>query len=701
MPHNFSADDFRASLLAFVLFGLFAFVPGWVLAWTADLLDFRKRRVLARVAIAIPLSIGVTPALAYMAGRYFPFAGVWWTFGLLWLAFPAVLYLDLRAVAGLRRAPPRLWLYTAVAGFWLALGLLSLIDLQLGNRLYFPVIGYDYALRTPIVASIAHTGIPPANPMFFPSHHAVPLRYHYFWLIPCALVDLLGGTLVSARQANIGGTLWCGLALMGIVAAFLRFVHPSGPARIHRRVMIGIGLLCVTGLDILPNLLLDSLHHPLADPEWWNEQVSAWITSVLWVPHATASLIAGLAGALIIWSFTLAASTWKRVTWAALAALCLASCIGSSVYVSLVLAAGLCAWVCILLMHRAWGEAAFTAAAGAAAACFIAPHLLFLAGLAAGSATGAGSAGAAVTTPPIVFGIRRFSFILPFLDAAHASPLATKLYYLLSLPLNYLMELGAFLAAGIWTLRHWRANRKHGDRYRAFTAALAGASLVICTFFRSAVISNNDLGARGFLLCQFILLIWMVDLMEQVPFRRRMFVNTLIVIGVAGSIYEAATLRVFNIALDRSNIPRQDWSADYNLGRRTFALRAAYEDLRGKLPATAIVQHNPNRAPNDLPWGLYADRPVAADTPWCDVVFGGDPQACASVQARLKPIFAGEAAPAEVDRTCHDLSISAVLVKDTDPAWKDRESWVWQRHAIVSENEFVRVLPCGTGPANP
>jgi hypothetical protein len=685
LPHNFSLADLLAALLAFVLFGLFALIPGWVVAWAVNLLGFRRRTPLARFAIAVPLSIGVAPALAFLAGRLLSFPAIWFVFGLLWLSFPVICFRELRA--GDRRAwlPPRSPRYAAIAGFWLALGLVSLIDLQIGDRLYFSVVSFDYALRSTFVSSISRTGIPPANPLFFPGH-AVPLRYHYFWLILCSLVNLLGGSLVSARQAIIGGTLWCGLGLMAIVAVFLRFVHPTAGAGIHRRSMVGIGLLCVTGLDILPNLLLDYLHHPKPDPEWWNEQVSSWITSVLWVPHHTVALIAGLAGALIIWNSILATERWQRTSWAVVGGLCLATCIGSSVYVALVFAVGLSVWTCILLMKRAWREVFFAAGAGLVAVCAAAPHLLSL------MRPVSAQSGAL----PIIFRVRPFLPEWAFHAQAFGSAHRENLLNALLLPLNYFLELGAFLVAGIWMLWRWHKGPKALSRYRLFTLALAGASIVICTFFRSDVIQNNDLGWRGFLLCQFVLLLWTVDLLEQVPASRRLFLNVLLAIGVASSVYEVATLRLFNLALDRMDIPRQEWSLDHNLGKRTYALRTGYEALRRELPAGAIVQHNPIATPEDLPYGLYADRPVAADSPECGVAFGGDPASCAVVSSALSRIFSGAESAPGLDRVCTGLSISAVLVKDTDPAWHSQEDWLWQRRPIVA-NGYMRVVPCGNG----
>lgn len=65
MPHNFSLADCLGGSLAFVIFPLFALVPGYVAAWLTDLVGFRQRRLLGRLALAIPLSIGLSPVLGY------------------------------------------------------------------------------------------------------------------------------------------------------------------------------------------------------------------------------------------------------------------------------------------------------------------------------------------------------------------------------------------------------------------------------------------------------------------------------------------------------------------------------------------------------------------------------------------------------------------------------------------------------------
>src|SRR6185437_1830553 len=114
-------------------------------------------------------------------------------------ALAAVFFLTFSIRA--RRGPIARWALAAVLG-WLLIVWISGIDLQFGNRLYVSFLSYDFNIRTPMIAGIARNGLPAQNPLFYPGH-AVPLRYHYFWMILCALADLAGGTLVDARQALV------------------------------------------------------------------------------------------------------------------------------------------------------------------------------------------------------------------------------------------------------------------------------------------------------------------------------------------------------------------------------------------------------------------------------------------------------------------------------------------------------------------
>src|SRR5690242_13249979 len=96
--YHFTASDLAGSLAALCLFPLVAFIPGYVLAWSLDLLAFRRRTLLFRIAFSIPLSISLSPILTYLAARIASMTLVWVMYGALWLGFGAILarHLSLR-----------------------------------------------------------------------------------------------------------------------------------------------------------------------------------------------------------------------------------------------------------------------------------------------------------------------------------------------------------------------------------------------------------------------------------------------------------------------------------------------------------------------------------------------------------------------------------------------------------------------------
>ena len=294
-------QDLIASSLATFVFLSVAFVPGYIFGWMLDTFAFRRRSLLCRFAICIPLSISFCPILAYLLWRWSVVA-VFAMYGAFFLGF-LILVISEHSLWKQRRPLSRnAMVLLAIAAGWVVIGLFCLIDLQIGHRLYFPVVSYDNTLRTAITASISRTGVPPQNPYFFPGH-PFPLRYHYFWFLLCSIVEQLGGDSVSPRHAIIAGTLWVGLALMAVIALYMRFFQPKGAADVERRAVIAVALLSVTGLDILPICVIAILNHRLLPTiENWNGAVMAWITSVVWSPHQVAGLIACLMGFLVFWN---------------------------------------------------------------------------------------------------------------------------------------------------------------------------------------------------------------------------------------------------------------------------------------------------------------------------------------------------------------------------------------------------------------
>jgi hypothetical protein len=619
---------------------------------------------------------------------------VWAMYGILWVGFLLLLVLELRRCSALTFSP---WskLFLGLAGAWVVLGLLSLVDLQIGDRLYFPVVGYDYSVRTALTAAITRTGLPPDNPFFFPGH-PVLLRYHYFWLIPSSLAGQVGGSSLSARQAMIASTLWCGIGLMALVPLYLRFFDRKGAADLKRRALIGIGLLTVTGLDLLPVIAFRVLFGvTLASIEWWNEPVMAWVHAVLWVPHHVAGLIACLTGLLVLWN-ELEQSRFSNVLRASIvAAVAFASAVGSSIYVTFVFAVSLAVWTLIALLRNRRREFAILVGCGLLAAVLSVPYLLDLRGEGAGGAF-------------LKFGVRTFGplrVLLTVLDVPvdWRSVLAHALF----LPINYVFEFGFFFVAAWW---RWNLYRKRGlafGRSEQFAVTMAATSVLICSFLRSGVITNNDLGWRGSLVAQFVLLLWGVDLLATEinansgrGGRWKEFVPWLLVLGVGGTMYEVAMQRFYPLLSDSASRPQYAWlSPDLQLGRRTYALRETYEKLQRMTTDQAVLQHNPKVVLGDLYYGLYADRQMAAEGEGCGAAFGGNPDLCGEVFPPLARLFNSpeRADSGKLDALCGDLSISHLVVKDTDPVWKDKTTWVWSREPVLA-NDFARVFQCGQPP---
>src|ERR1019366_1911706 len=177
----------------------------------------------------------------------------------------------------------------AIAVVWAVFVIAELVDVGVGNHLYLSVTVFDHALRTSFVDAVMRTGVPPSNPLYWPGH-AAPMRYYYFWYVLVATAAKLAG--VTARQAMIASVAWAGFGLAATLELYCRNFLRSGAERgtdtphlavpshpSHEtttrwmghppRLAVALGLLAVTGLDILPVLVKALLHMPTdGDMEW-------------------------------------------------------------------------------------------------------------------------------------------------------------------------------------------------------------------------------------------------------------------------------------------------------------------------------------------------------------------------------------------------------------------------------------------------
>ncbi len=344
--HSFMLADLGQSLAAVCLFPLFVFVPGYVLAWLSNLAQFRQRSTAFRLTLSVPLSISICPILIYLVGRFASMQFAWGIFAAVWLCFLVIVARQARPFAFLSRSALP---FAIVVALWTALAVSSLIDLQWRHKVYFSTVVLDYSVRTQFIHSITATGVPPANPFFYPGH-AVPIRYHYFWLLVCSMVEQMGRSWIGPRAAWIGGAVWCGIGLIALVVLYFRLVWYRGPDTFLRRALLGVALLGVTGLDLIPNLGLWAMFGMgmpraiQASGDWWNEQVAGFTSTALWEAHYLCGLICCLTAFLILWEAPRQPTAARRILQGVIAGAALASATGAAIYVAFVFAVFLGLW---------------------------------------------------------------------------------------------------------------------------------------------------------------------------------------------------------------------------------------------------------------------------------------------------------------------------------------------------------------------
>src|SRR5208283_3957720 len=381
---NFTVVDTLGTLKASLALLPFMFAPGYVLGWVLDLFEFRQRRPILRLILAVPLTIAICPMLSYLLARYLE-PGLWVFYIVVFAASVLLLVREARRAELLSvskyASSKYIWVALGLMALWVVAAVGSMIDLQFGDKLYPPIVAYDHSVRTAMTAAIARH-VPPNNPFF--ANASVPLRYHYLWFMFCSLPMKVFN--LSPRYVVYSGVVWCGLGLICMIALGLKFLGRVQTA-IERKTLLAVGLLCVTGLDILPTLYIRiATHSWLSDMEWWNdEQITSWVASVLWVPHHVAALIACFVAFLLLRH---QADIHRR--WATglviVAGMAFASAAGMSVYVTLSFVVAVALWLLALIARKDWLEAAMFVGAGAVSLLWALSYIAGLRGPGSGAA---------------------------------------------------------------------------------------------------------------------------------------------------------------------------------------------------------------------------------------------------------------------------------------------------------------------------
>ena len=232
-------SDMWGTLAATCVLALFLAVPGYALGWFTNVLEFRSRATETRLLLAVALSYAVVPVLLRTVGDFVGLGVAWalvistWAWST-WHIVASSRHGGWLATWGRRDVP--LLLGVVFCAAWVIIGTGMVVDIQYGQNLV-PVPSGDYWKHFLVTSAIANTGVPPSNPVYYPGA-PVSLFYYYAWhIVPASIVRLSGGIL-NVRVACYGSMIWSGLALVGSVELYVRFMAAeSGQRAAGRRCL--------------------------------------------------------------------------------------------------------------------------------------------------------------------------------------------------------------------------------------------------------------------------------------------------------------------------------------------------------------------------------------------------------------------------------------------------------------------------------
>jgi hypothetical protein len=505
-------------------------------------------------------------------------------------------------------------------------------------------------------------------------------------------------------MALFAGITWTGVALIATVATYLRVRNPENGIRAWRLSALGAQMIAVSGLDFIPVITMmiaikTTFGYLPFDGriEGWNLPIMSWLNALTWVPNHVAGLIACMVAMLAILSCNHANKSRWLVN-VVLSGAAIGSAFGLSVWVTVTFGLFMAVWAVSLLFERR--QRSLLAAilfAGVLGLVFAAPFLAEI--LQSGGKSGA--TGAA----PIGLYVRHFMFskILP--------PGVREIVGVLLLPVNYFFELGFFFVIAIlWIYQRRKSQNWLADPFCRAEFLLLTTVAILLSFVKSTVIAFNDLGMRAWLLGQFVLIVWAIDILKgaskegwlltpssfkTLPFSRRVtdLLGILLIVGLLTTALEATSTRFWPILVDAgvTGVPNE-LTPDTQLGERTYDARLAYEYVRDHTPQDMIIQNNPTTL-LDRPSGLYGTRQMAISD---RTAYGVPKEIFAEMSTSIGRIFLKDDVRdwVEIDRICRQYFIQAILVNDTDPIWQNLSVLQKQRAPMYSNRHYA-LFSCG------
>lgn len=502
------------------------------------------------------------------------------------------------------------WQLLACLAFSLLI-VLQVAPISIGDKIYWGTPELDYHVRVPVTRIIARHGLPPQNPSYAPWGEQ-PLFYYYgYFLFPAALVRFLG---VHAIATVLTLTIVPAFAFAAICMSLANLLTGR-----TKGGWIALGLLFVTGIDIIPVVFFHLQGRWLESLEWWNIGFVSSMTGFLaWVPHHSMATVECLV-AIILLSLAdngkNARGLWRT---APPIMLVIAACGITSTYVGMVLFASLGVYGLIIAWRTesGWRSAFFTFAVVTIAGLLIIPFYRYLFSIDQYRGSGIG-------------------FFRPFAgekDIAEwlGSPRVIPIYRVATLYLQYFFEFGFWWVVVLaWVAKRWGLEDRRGVFYRL--AVMSGCAL----FIGSAIVSvrsNPDLSWRvmhplqaalvpigaAFALAGF-------SIANDQSRRGRTEAIVLLVLGAIGVTYDLTRTRL-----------------DYFVAFPNRPIQAA----RAKETAAWLNAHTPVDAriqydfEIDENWLLYLDRDIPLADPWfTSVIYGINHDEHSRVKTELIEFF--------------------------------------------------------------
>lgn len=682
---NFTLSDAKGVFLALCLISVLFLPGGYLIGAYLAPQNFNQKKPIEKLLHAAMLVFAILPILLFLLFR------IHFLLALLFCCASFIAFILRKPWAQVtsdeQSKEDARFIFFAIF-VWVAIALFTICDWQWGENLYMSVVVWDYEKHVAVVDCISRTGVPPVNPTYYPGT-PISLYYYYFWFLFPALIDKVSMGAVGPYCATIAATIFTGLGFLGLIINLSEKLFPD-----KKLYPIALVLLLVSGLDILivaPVNILSKIYfgtQPFASVEWWTmDQVSSFTHFLCWVPHHVTGCIAVLTAILLARDGLESEIKKDKIKYFGIAALALASSVGSSVYLAFVGTAGLCLYVLLSIIaknmpaKRILELFALLSTSGILAS-------FFLLGL-----------HSQINSSPIVLGVRSSGLLRYFLDPKGAginSGVKDQLGLiqpsvqnwgesLLLLLIDYPIEFGFFfLAAALF----WY--KKHIEKEDLLPISIFIASLTICTFLRSAI-HNNDLGWRGLIPAQIILLLWSsvylknrLDDFKGVHFLKHPVIILLVLLALTGAgttFYDIYLLRFTQLDSKREALE--------NNPEKNYFIRKAYEELR-RNKNISIVQANPIHD-RDPFFGLYSQHQTLASDKEYGPLFGIDIEKYNELVTKLEPVFSGKYTLDEVKSLAQKYSLDAIFVKQDDPVFSNKDSWATQLKPDI-ENKYARVF---------